>query len=695
MPGDQDNHLRALTAADYIRDIEQRHSFAYAKINHGMWDGMARVARMRARGVTDPRTFDGQPWGLPGFLESGFHDELKALVRSIPAMRSDIRFAAGIFAFPDNDRWDLAPEEPLGRVRKAMDEFLGGAPVTGDGVLWKRAVKDRVFIDLVRALRARDVVLIGPSRIRLFGAFAALPHFRFVEIADRTALLGRAQLADQLRASHRPDAHTVYLLQAGPLSVWLSLTLADELANATFLDLGLVLDLCSISHISKRMWANFFREEAAAAITSVNPAWPDDPRAYPGSSSALARSSLWKGFSGGILPDLAETVGLPERTSGLGSFDRPDLTAPGHVRYVEDKRIDWQRVHEILDVSRRANQWTNFGPVSRMLERALEHVLKLPPERAVVACASASVGLTALAGLHAVRRRGPLRWLVSAYTFAVQRTGAFADAVVVDCDDAGLIDLAAAADLPGDRWDGMIVTNLFGALTDTKRFADFCAERGKDLVLDSAQALLGFDRAAPGLPAEAISFHHTKPWGVGEGGCVIVDRADAPVVRAALNFGIGGPDLLKPFAGNGKISEIACALVLDRLERLPSWSYFYRGQRRRVDKLLRHAGLSLLCKAPNDAIVASLPILAARSIGASWLGNQPFEMGKYYPPLEKGHRNAERLFSRVVNVPVHAGMAALPNETIERVVRDLAEAEELGFFRRAVGSLVPQGWKRA
>jgi dTDP-4-amino-4,6-dideoxygalactose transaminase len=208
--------------------------------------------------------------------------------------------------------------------------------------------------------------------------------------------------------------------------------------------------------------------------------------------------------------------------------------------------------------------------------------------------------------------------------------------------------------------------------------------------MDSAAALFGADRASPNHPMEAISFHHTKPWGVGEGGCMIVDRADMPLVRSALNFGIGGPDLLKPFAGNGKISEPACALILDRLERLPSWSHFYYGQRRRIDKLRRHAGLSLLCQGPDHAIAASLPVLAARPIGASWFKGQPFDVGKYYPPLEKGHRNAERLFARIVNVPAHSGMASLPTEVIKEVLQDLAEKKETGFVRRLIGRLAPQ-----
>lgn len=684
---------RPRAVADYLRDIEQRRPFAYAKINHGMWDGLVRVERERARGITDPHEIDRLPWALPGFFGSGFFDELKSLVRRIPAMRSDVRFAASTFAFPDNDRWDVAPEESTAKVQAIIDSFLAGTPLTADGLLWKQAVQDGSIVELFRLLRARDVVMIGPARLRHFGAFAALPRFRYVEIKAWSALLNRERIASELRAAHQADAHPVYLIQAGPLSAWLVLTLADELANATFLDLGIVLDLCLINRIETRVWAKFFRAEIATDITAINPSWPADPRAYEGDLPPQEHAAIWKGLSGGILADLADIAGLPERTSGLGSFDRPALTAAGPVRYVENKRIDWHRVHEILDLSRRANQWTNFGPVSQALERVIAHILALPPERAVVVCASASVGLTVLAGLNAAKRGRRLRWLVSAYTFAVQRTGVFSDATVVDCDDTGLIDLASAAAAPDSQWDGMIVTNLFGALKDSQRFAKFCAERGKALIIDSAAALLGPDRTRPGLPAEAISFHHTKPWGVGEGGCVIVDREDVPLVRSMLNLGIGGPDILKPFAGNGKISDMASALILDRLERLPSWSHFYYGQRRRIDKLRRHAGLSLLCQGPDHAIAPNLPIMAARPVPFAELAGLPFPTGKYYPPLEKGHRNAERLFSRIVNVPAHSDMISVPIDVIESVMEDLASERPEGFVDQLIGRMTFRGKK--
>jgi dTDP-4-amino-4,6-dideoxygalactose transaminase len=388
----------------------------------------------------------------------------------------------------------------------------------------------------------------------------------------------------------------------------------------------------------------------------------------PSGGDASAALSRWPGAKGGVLREVAEIAGVPSRRGPVA--EAPVPTA--HVRYVEDKRIDWQRVEQITTLSQQARQWTNFGPVSRALERVLEHVLDLPPQRAVVMCASATIGLYALAGLSAVKLGRTPRWVVCSYTFFSQRTGPFADAVVVDCDDRGLVDLDAVAALPDGAWDGLVVTNTFATLRDVRIFADFCQTRGKSLIVDSAGALLGPDRAWPGHPDEAISFHHTKPWGVGEGGCIVVDRAEAELARSALNFGIGGPRSLRPLASNGKISDVACAAILERLERLPAWAPSYAAQRMRIEALCDAMGVPRLAEAPRHAILASVPALAASPTARGDLESVGFDLGKYYPPLDERTRRAQRIFARMINIPAHGGMAAVDTEKLSEVLRRLS-----------------------
>lgn len=376
----------------------------------------------------------------------------------------------------------------------------------------------------------------------------------------------------------------------------------------------------------------------------------------------------WHGVDG-VLPEIAEIAGLPPRRAVMEHS--PEQR---HMRYVEDKRIDWQRVEEIAVLSERARQWTNFGPVSQALERVLEHLLRLPPERAVIMCASATVGLHALAGICAIKLGRTLRWAVCSYTFFSQRTGPFVDATLVDCDDHGLIDLDAVDALPEAAWDGLVVTNLFAGLRSARTYADFCTVRGKALMIDSAAALFGPDRGWPGHPNEAISFHHTKPWGVGEGGCIIVDRADAELARSVINFGIGGGRSIRSLAGNGKLSDVASAPILERLERLPAWAPRYRAQRTRIEQLCELAQVPMLLEVPAEAISASVPVLANVAIERAEFAQHRFDVGKYYPPLDDAGEKARRIFSRIINIPAHPGMAAIETADLQEALQHVARA---------------------
>src|SRR5438270_12831437 len=66
------------------------------------------------------------------------------------------------------------------------------------------------------------------------------------------------------------------------------------------------------------------------------------------------------------------------------------------VPFIEQKCPDFRQLSEILKLSSDSGYWTNFGPVSSLLESTLEHYLGLPVSRAVVMCASGTAALLAL-----------------------------------------------------------------------------------------------------------------------------------------------------------------------------------------------------------------------------------------------------------------------------------------------------------
>ena len=119
--------------------------------------------------------------------------------------------------------------------------------------------------------------------------------------------------------------------------------------------------------------------------------------------------------------------------------------------------------------------------------------------------------------------------------------------------------------------DGLIVTNIFGNVVDIGKYERFCRENNKFLIFDNAATgyteyngknCLNYGNGC------TISFHHTKPFGFGEGGAIIVDKKYEKSIRCLNNFGIGLTDKYwVPEGNNNKMSEISAVYILQYLER--------------------------------------------------------------------------------------------------------------------------------
>lgn len=351
------------------------------------------------------------------------------------------------------------------------------------------------------------------------------------------------------------------------------------------------------------------------------------------------------------------------------------------IRFVEDKLPDWAYVTDVLRLSAGAGRWANFGPVQERLADTIARLLRLDAGRAVVTASSATSALNALAGVHAALAGRPLTWAVSAFGFFSTVIGPLAGRVrVLDCDRTGMVDLAALSALPAESWDGLLATDIFGAQPDFSALARVCAAAGKPMIIDSAVSFPA-RRSPPVRAGEVVSFHHTKPWGFGEGGCVILDAALAEQARSFLNFGVGTDSSLAGFAGNGKMSEISAALVLQRLDAMPHWADGYRRQRHRIAGLALSEGLEVLVNPAADVVMPHVPILARRPVALSELSGLPFAVAKYYRPLGNDCPMASELYSRIVNVPCHSGMAAIDDAAFRQIFRGLLDGPARASMR--------------
>jgi dTDP-4-amino-4,6-dideoxygalactose transaminase len=340
------------------------------------------------------------------------------------------------------------------------------------------------------------------------------------------------------------------------------------------------------------------------------------------------------------------------------------------VAFIERKSPDFEQLAEILRLSADRGSWANFGPVSRLLESSLEQHLNLPSSRAVVTCSSGTAALLALIGLKEYRAHRRLRWVISAFGFRASCLGPLANARIVDCDPTGILDLDALAALDPDSWDGVVITNTFGLRSDLRDHIEFCASRNKELIVDNAGLLNGFLRDDPDSTAdEILSFHQTKPWGMGEGGCVILPREQAPEFRAIINGGHGlGPEA-RLWASNSKICDVSCALILQRLLQMPEWSCAYREQACRILTIALCAGLRPLAPIDLDTLtLPHLPMLASSPVAEADLVNESFVMQKYYQPLSNEPQVAASIYAGIVNIPCHPDMALLRDQEIRSVL---------------------------
>jgi len=347
------------------------------------------------------------------------------------------------------------------------------------------------------------------------------------------------------------------------------------------------------------------------------------------------------------------------------------------IAFVESKRPDMGRVARLLERCADENRWANRGPLYRHLAEAYGGHFGLDLDRIVTPCANGGVALEAMARLLSQRAGRPLRWVGSAFSFRNLGRGHFADMTFVDCDAQGLMDLEEVRALDPDSFDGLVVVNPFGLFRDFSPFVDFARETGKALLLDNAA---GVDRTVPDWPWQAFSLHHTKPYGAGEGGLALTPADAAEDLYALLNYG-PVPEDPAAWLNNGKISDIACAFLIDRLERVDDWAPRYRAQAARVARIAGQAGLRPLCPpgpsnaaapATSQPYLSPAPIPTARIAAARHL-----TLGKYYKPLADRPRT-RGLFARLVNVPTHPDVAGLHDADLAGDLAGLCAAPPAG-----------------
>lgn len=340
------------------------------------------------------------------------------------------------------------------------------------------------------------------------------------------------------------------------------------------------------------------------------------------------------------------------------------------VSFIENKRPDFGRVSALLDISAVRNHWANGGPLWHRLREEMAAHMGLPDRVSLIPCANAGIGLEALARLWAMRAGRKLRWLAPSFAFRNLGRGYFADVRLIDCDSDAMLDVAALQTVDPDSYDGIIAVNPMGHAQSFDGVIAFARSRNLPLLLDNAA---GIGTRMPDWDWQVLSLHHTKPYGMGEGGLILLPAGDLAALEPLITYGNLPPEPAEAWLNNGKISDISCAFLLDRLQDAPNWAAAAGEQRHRVIALAAELGLRPLA----GGGLAEVPLTSVAFLSENAVAEdlptrlQHFAAAKYYRPLADTPQ-AQDIFRRILSVPSHGGMAALSDDQIRMDLAQIA-----------------------
>ena len=237
------------------------------------------------------------------------------------------------------------------------------------------------------------------------------------------------------------------------------------------------------------------------------------------------------------------------------------------INWVPNKIIDYEKVNTLLKKCEETKQFTNYGPNVQLLEKFIKEKYDIQENKSVIAVVNASLGLQILTHVLSVFENKELNWATQSFTFPPSNQGTLKDSNILDIDLEGGLNL----DEITNNIHGIIVTNIFGNIVDIDKYTEYCNRNNKYLIFDNAATHYTFYKGKNCLNYGngcIISFHHTKPFGFGEGGAIIVDSKYETHIRKLINFGI---DLYKTEyysqeANNCKMSDISAVYIIQYLE---------------------------------------------------------------------------------------------------------------------------------
>ena len=332
------------------------------------------------------------------------------------------------------------------------------------------------------------------------------------------------------------------------------------------------------------------------------------------------------------------------------------------LKWVPNKTINYETVKNLLSECEITGQFSNYGPNVKKLEEYIKHKFQIDDNKSVIVVVNGSHAIQILSHSINVYDNRKLQWATQSFTFPPSNQGTLKTSKIIDIDLDGGIDLEQI----DDSIDGFIITNVFGNIVDIDKYIKYCKNNNKYLIFDNAATPFTFYKGSNCLNYGngcIISFHHTKPFGFGEGGAIIVDKKYEKTVRKLINFGIDLYDnkYYSTEANNCKMSDISASFILQYLYHnfdliINKHQSLYNYLLKKIDGLSIKLFPSFHDKDKNIVSCFCLLFDANKSIVVQdKLLNNDVYCRKYYYPL-KTTINSQRIYDQIICIPCHKDM---------------------------------------
>ncbi len=328
---------------------------------------------------------------------------------------------------------------------------------------------------------------------------------------------------------------------------------------------------------------------------------------------------------------------------------------PAEINWLAKKTINWPQVRTIMSECEAKNQFTNIGPIIPKLEDFVRQKFCIEPEKAVILTSNGTTALHALAaGL--LKKNPKMRFATQSFTFPSSVQGPLRDITsVVDIDRDGGPDLDETR-FSYENIDALIVTNVHGNVVDIEKYLSFCKQKGIICIFDNAataNTLYKGKNSCNYGTASIVSFHHTKSYSFGEGGCIIIDREYEHNIRCLLNFGIdnalGEKARHDPLGSNYRMCDINATFILsylmDNFEKITQ----KHKQLYAVAKANLPQGFSLFPNFSSDTpVCTSICVLCDKDYDNTKLS---YISRKYYKSLDLACKVSVDFYKRIICLP--------------------------------------------